>query len=142
MMRTNSAILCGVAAVLATLNQANAQPAPTPEPAVRLSLPQISALQNTDQPERADATEIAKKLQNPVGDLISVPFTNYTNFNVGPNKGTLDILQIQPVVPIHVSEKEYHHAHRRFDGLEPVVPARCEPAAVRADKLYRLPVAE
>jgi hypothetical protein len=35
-----------------------------------------------------DATEIAKKLQNPVGDLISVPFSNYTNFNVGPNKGT------------------------------------------------------
>lgn len=46
------------------------------------------------------ATDIAKKLQNPVGDLISVPFTNYTNFNVGPNKGTQDILQVQPVVPI------------------------------------------
>ena len=51
-----------------------------------------------------DATEIAKKLQNPVGDLISVPFNNYTNFNVGPNKGTQDILQLQPVVPIHVNE--------------------------------------
>ena len=51
-----------------------------------------------------DATEIAKKLQNPVGDLISVPFNNNTNFNVGPNKGTQDILQLQPVVPIHVNE--------------------------------------
>jgi hypothetical protein len=51
-----------------------------------------------------DATEIAKKLQNPVGDLISVPFSNYTNFDVGPNKGTQDILEIEPVVPIHINE--------------------------------------
>src|SRR5690242_15558235 len=49
------------------------------------------------------ATELAKKLQNPVGDLISVPFQNNTNFRFGPNKGTQDILNIQPVIPIHVT---------------------------------------
>ena len=50
------------------------------------------------------ATDLAKKLQNPIGDLISVPFQNNTNFSVGPNKGTQDILNIQPVIPIHLNE--------------------------------------
>src|SRR5262245_57279226 len=39
-----------------------------------------------------DATEVAKKLQNPVGNLISVPFQSNTNLNVGPHKGTQEIL--------------------------------------------------
>ena len=51
-----------------------------------------------------DATELAKKLQNPIGDLYSIPFQNNTNFNAGPNKGTQDILNIQPVIPIHINE--------------------------------------
>jgi hypothetical protein len=50
------------------------------------------------------ATELAKELQNPVADLISVPFQNNTNFNFGPLKGTQNILNIQPVVPIHLNE--------------------------------------
>lgn len=49
-------------------------------------------------------TAIAKKLQNPVGDLYSFPFQNNTNFNYGPHKGTQDILNVQPVIPIHVTE--------------------------------------
>ena len=51
-----------------------------------------------------DATALAKKLQNPIGDLYSVPFQNNTNFNTGPNKGTQDILNVQPVIPIHINE--------------------------------------
>src|SRR5271170_6743557 len=51
-----------------------------------------------------DATALAKKLQNPIGDLYSIPFQNNTNFNTGPNKGTQDILNIQPVIPIHVND--------------------------------------
>ena len=34
------------------------------------------------------AEELAKLAQNPVGNLISVPFQNNTNFNVGPYNGT------------------------------------------------------
>ena len=45
------------------------------------------------------ASELAEKLQNPIADLISVPFQNNTKFNVGPNKGTQDILNIQPLIP-------------------------------------------
>ena len=50
------------------------------------------------------AEELAKLAQNPVGNLISVPFQNNTNLNVGPEKGTQNILNIQPVVPISVSD--------------------------------------
>jgi hypothetical protein len=51
-----------------------------------------------------DASALAEKLQNPIADLISLPFQNNTNFNVGPNKGTQDILNIQPVIPIHINK--------------------------------------
>ena len=47
--------------------------------------------------------ELAKLAQNPIGNLISLPFQNNTNFNVGPMNGTQDILNIQPVVPISVN---------------------------------------
>ena len=43
-------------------------------------------------------------MQNPLADLISLPFQNQTNFNVGPNKGTQDILNVQPIIPIHINE--------------------------------------
>jgi hypothetical protein len=57
-----------------------------------------------EEEEKSDgATEIAKKLQNPVGDLITIPFQSNTNFNYGPHQGTQEILNIQPVVPIHVT---------------------------------------
>ena len=55
-------------------------------------------------PPEDNASALAAKLQNPIADLISVPFQNNTNFNVGPQKGTQDILNIQPVIPIHVTQ--------------------------------------
>jgi len=58
----------------------------------------------TDDTSGPSASDLAKKLQNPIGDLISVPFQSNTNFRVGPNKGTQEILNIQPVIPIHVNE--------------------------------------
>jgi hypothetical protein len=54
---------------------------------------------------RAELTpeQLAKLAQNPVGNLISVPFQNNTNLNYGPEKGTQNILNIQPVIPIEVN---------------------------------------
>ena len=46
------------------------------------------------------AEELAKLAQNPIANLISVPFQNNTNVNVGPDSGTQNILNIQPVVPV------------------------------------------
>ena len=51
------------------------------------------------------AEELAKLAQNPVGNLISLPFQNNTNLNFGPEKGTQNILNIQPVIPISVSDE-------------------------------------
>ena len=50
------------------------------------------------------ATELAKLAQNPVGNLISVPFQNNTNLNYGPERGTQNILNIQPVIPISINK--------------------------------------
>jgi hypothetical protein len=50
------------------------------------------------------AEELAKLAQNPVGNLISLPFQNNTNFNVGPYSGTQNVLNIQPVIPISVNK--------------------------------------
>jgi hypothetical protein len=53
--------------------------------------------------EAADgATTLAKKLQNPIGELISVPFQNNIGFGYGPNRGTQENINFQPVVPLHV----------------------------------------
>jgi len=56
----------------------------------------------------ANATEsnedLAKKTQNPVADLISVPFQNNTNFGLGPHNRVQNILNIQPVVPFNLTE--------------------------------------
>lgn len=50
------------------------------------------------------AEELAKLAQNPVGNLISVPFQNNTNLNYGPDGGTQNTLNIQPVIPISVNK--------------------------------------
>ena len=47
-----------------------------------------------------DTASQAKQSQNPIADLISVPFQNNTNLDVGPERSTLNVLNIQPVVPI------------------------------------------
>src|SRR4249919_3589530 len=49
------------------------------------------------------AEELAKLAQNPVGNMISLPFQNNTNLNFGPEKGTQNVLNIQPVIPIEVN---------------------------------------
>jgi hypothetical protein len=48
--------------------------------------------------------ELAKKTQNPVADLISVPIQNDFNFNVGPYNQTQTVINIKPVIPIHLNE--------------------------------------
>jgi hypothetical protein len=50
-----------------------------------------------------DNTELAKKTQNPVADLISVPFQSNFNFNTGSKDATVYVLNVQPVIPIHLT---------------------------------------
>jgi hypothetical protein len=48
--------------------------------------------------------ELAKKLLNPVADLISVPFQYNMAYNIGPKDATAQVLNIQPVIPIHLNQ--------------------------------------
>jgi hypothetical protein len=50
-----------------------------------------------------DKDDLAKKSQNPVSNMISVPFQNNTSFNVGPYNRTQNVLNIQPVWPFSLS---------------------------------------
>jgi hypothetical protein len=58
--------------------------------------------QNASDENQAKA--LAKAVQNPVASLISVPLQNNTNFDIGPNNRTQNILNIQPVIPVRVSK--------------------------------------
>jgi hypothetical protein len=51
-----------------------------------------------------DDSKLLSTFQNPVGDLISVPFQNNVNFPIGEFSRVQDVLNIQPVIPFHVSE--------------------------------------
>lgn len=52
-----------------------------------------------------DDVELAKKTQNPVADLISVPFENNINFGVGPHNDAQNILYVQPVIPFRLTDE-------------------------------------
>jgi hypothetical protein len=54
--------------------------------------------------EETSHEELAKQSQNPVASLISVPFQNNTNFGIGPDDETQNVLNIQPVWPFSISD--------------------------------------
>jgi hypothetical protein len=48
--------------------------------------------------------ELAKKLQNPVANLISVPIQNNWDFGIGPAQAMKYTANIQPVIPFSISD--------------------------------------
>ena len=54
--------------------------------------------------EGKSAEELAKAAQNPIASMISLPFQNNTNLNIGPNDSTQNILNIQPVWPFEIND--------------------------------------
>jgi hypothetical protein len=48
--------------------------------------------------------DLREAAQNPIADLISVPFQNNTNFDIGHTDNTQNVLNIQPVYPLHVNQ--------------------------------------
>ncbi len=51
-------------------------------------------------PEKS-AEQLAKEAQNPVADIYSFPFQDNIGLNYGPNKQVQNVLNFQPVIPIH-----------------------------------------
>jgi hypothetical protein len=50
-----------------------------------------------------ESAELAKKLANPISDLVSVPFQFNWEQNVGPSELTRFILNVQPVMPFEIN---------------------------------------
>ncbi|HHP7232945.1 MAG TPA: neuromedin U [Xenococcaceae cyanobacterium] len=82
-----------------------------PEESAELSLKNFFPLQTAqsadenqvfsqETPEATSGTsDLAQQSQNPIANLISVPFQNNFNFNVGENEDLQYVLNIQPVIP-------------------------------------------
>jgi hypothetical protein len=57
------------------------------------------------KPAADNSAALVKATQNPVANLISVPLQNNSNFGIGPYNRTGDVFNIQPVIPMKLSEK-------------------------------------
>jgi hypothetical protein len=106
-----------VAFLLAVSSVARAQPETTDKPA---------AASGADT-----ASELAKKVQNPVSDLISVPLQNNTDFGVGPDKSTKNTLNVQPVVPFKLGSEVLMISRT-------IVPIVSQPAVAQDDRTFGL----
>lgn len=70
------------------------------------TLSTVSALAQEEQkPAADDAAAIAKKLANPIGALISLPFQNNMDLGIGDYNGSRNTLNIQPIVPFSLNAK-------------------------------------
>lgn len=54
---------------------------------------------------QTDADALAKQLQNPIANLISLPIQGNFDYGIGPASGSKMTLNIQPVIPFSISEK-------------------------------------
>jgi hypothetical protein len=54
--------------------------------------------------QEQSSDDLAKASQNPLASMISLPFQNNTNFGIGPDDDTQNILNIQPVWPFSFGE--------------------------------------
>ena len=72
-----------------------------------VALPASAANEDGDgiiEPGEDETAELARAVQNPIASLISLPFQNNTNFDVGPRDKTQNIMNIQPVIPFELNE--------------------------------------
>ncbi len=63
-----------------------------------------AARAETQANDEEETTKLAKETQNPVANLISVPFQNNFNFDTGSRNVTQWILNVQPVIPVPISD--------------------------------------
>jgi len=60
--------------------------------------------QEAAQSEEDAEAELAKKTQNPIASLVSVPFQYNIDYGIGPADATRQTLNIQPVIPFSMND--------------------------------------
>ncbi|MEY8096310.1 transporter [Falsihalocynthiibacter sp. S25ZX9] len=64
----------------------------------------VFALATPVSAQNSDSVDLAKKMSNPISSLISVPFQYNSNSGYGPNEGTQNYVNIQPVIPFSLND--------------------------------------
>jgi hypothetical protein len=70
-----------------------------------MNFPTILLISALCIPASAQDDDLAKKLVNPVADLISVPIQSNYDFGIGPGDGTRWVTNFQPVMPFAISDE-------------------------------------
>jgi hypothetical protein len=72
---------------------------------IKLAVGAFALLVTATTAARAQQGEdLREAAQNPIADLISVPFQNNTNFDIGHTDNTQNVLNFQPVYPLHLNQ--------------------------------------
>jgi hypothetical protein len=95
--RTLGAIGCALVAGGICVGGLVAQDTPIGAPGTQVGTEETTAAATT-------TGSLQKAVQNPVSSLISVPIQNNSNFGVQPFDRTQDVLNIQPVIPVRMSD--------------------------------------
>lgn len=98
-VQSNPVRLSGLSAVAFLLLSATlaAQDTPIGSPGIEVGTQETPAA-------TASTDALRKATQNPVASLISVPIQNNSNFGFGPDGRIQNVLNIQPVIPVSVSQ--------------------------------------
>lgn len=103
-MKSKVALLAVACAVLASVAHAQSEAAAGP-PLALAPADAAASGGGAGEDEKANAAEMAKKLANPIGALISVPFQSNFDFGGGPaGDGFQYRLNLQPIVPLSLNQ--------------------------------------
>ncbi len=77
---------------------------PEPSESAPQAKPAAAEEKHIPASEAERTAALAKAAQNPVADMISFPMQNNTNFGIGPYERDQDVLNFQPVIPLHITK--------------------------------------
>ena len=97
----------------------------------------IAATAERPSPARpaSNTEDLAKQSQNPIANLVSVPFQSNSNFNAGPFNRTQEVFNIQPVVPLRLNNEWNVISRTIIPLMSQPDPLAKEPSPVNAKML-------
>lgn len=72
--------------------------------------------------QEEEIKDVAKEAQNPLGNVISLPFQSNTDFGIGEYDKTGTVLNIQPIIPVLLGEKGWLLMNRFIIPLPKSIP--------------------